>query len=97
MGPQPSLIRRATDFRVRTQTLERDDARRDRLQPAGRAHTRVERPFVDALVRGLSGMFSIAALGIGCLWMINDPERQTWHDKIAGALVVKVPRDLVLP
>lgn len=53
--------------------------------------------FVDAMVRGLSGVFSIAALGIGCLWMINDPERQTWHDKIAGTLVVKVPRDLVLP
>jgi uncharacterized RDD family membrane protein YckC len=57
----------------------------------------VELRFVDALVRGLSGVFSIAALGIGCLWMINDPERQTWHDKIAGTLVVKVPRDLVLP
>lgn len=57
----------------------------------------VELRFVDALVRGLSGVFSIAALGVGCLWMINDPERQTWHDKIAGTLVVKVPRDLVLP
>jgi uncharacterized RDD family membrane protein YckC len=57
----------------------------------------VELRFVDALVRGLSGVFSIAALGIGCLWMINDRERQTWHDKIAGTLVVRVPRDLVLP
>jgi uncharacterized RDD family membrane protein YckC len=57
----------------------------------------VELRFVDALIRGLSGVLSIAALGIGCLWMINDPERQTWHDKIAGTLVVKVPRDLVLP
>ena len=51
----------------------------------------------DAVVRGLASMFSIAALGIGCLWMLQDPERQTWHDKIAGTLVVKVPRDLVLP
>jgi uncharacterized RDD family membrane protein YckC len=57
----------------------------------------VELRFVDALVRGLAGVFSIAALGIGCLWMINDRERQTWHDKIAGTLVVRVPRDLVLP
>ncbi|HJR58322.1 MAG TPA: RDD family protein [Vicinamibacterales bacterium] len=53
--------------------------------------------FVDALVRGLSSIFSIAALGIGCFWMLQDPERQTWHDKIAGTLVVKVPRDVVLP
>ena len=51
----------------------------------------------DAVVRGLASMFSIAALGIGCLWMLQDSERQMWHDKIAGTLVVKVPRDLVLP
>jgi uncharacterized RDD family membrane protein YckC len=53
--------------------------------------------FVDAVVRGLSSIFSIAALGIGCLWMLQDPERQMWHDKIAGTLVVKVPRHVVLP
>ncbi|HUF24425.1 MAG TPA: RDD family protein [Vicinamibacterales bacterium] len=53
--------------------------------------------FVDALVRGLTSVFSIAALGIGCFWMLQDDERQMWHDKIAGTLVVKVPRDLVLP
>jgi len=53
--------------------------------------------FVDALVRGLGSVFSIAALGIGCFWMLQDSERQMWHDKIAGTLVVKVPRDLVLP
>ena len=52
--------------------------------------------FVDALVRGLTSVFSIAALGIGCLWMLQDPERQMWHDKIAGTLVVKVPREVVL-
>ncbi len=51
----------------------------------------------DAVVRGLASMFSVAALGIGCLWMLQDSERQMWHDKIAGTLVVKVPRDLVLP
>ncbi len=53
--------------------------------------------FADALVRGLTSIFSIAALGIGCLWMLQDPEKQMWHDKIAGTLVVKVPRHLVLP
>ncbi len=61
-----------------------------------RTHGAELRP-VDAVVRGLSSMFSIAALGIGCLWMLQDAESQMWHDKIAGTLVVKVPRDLVLP
>ncbi|RPJ74130.1 MAG: RDD family protein, partial [Acidobacteria bacterium] len=52
--------------------------------------------FADALVRGLSGVFSIAALGIGCFWMLQDPARQMWHDKIAGTQVLKVPREMVL-
>ncbi len=52
--------------------------------------------FVDALVRGLASVFSFAALGIGCLWMLYDTERQTWHDKIAGTYVVKVPRSMPL-
>ena len=52
--------------------------------------------FVDALVRGLASIFSVVALGIGCFWMLNDAERQMWHDKIAGTVVVKLPRELVL-
>ncbi len=53
--------------------------------------------FVDALVRGLSSIFSFAALGLGCLWILRDPESQAWHDKIAGTYVVKVPRSWPLP
>jgi uncharacterized RDD family membrane protein YckC len=52
--------------------------------------------FIDALVRGLTGVFSIGAFGIGCFWMIQDPARQMWHDKIAGTQVLKVPREVVL-
>ena len=32
-------------------------------------------------------------LGLGCLWIIKDADRQAWHDKIAGTYVVKVPRN----
>lgn len=49
--------------------------------------------FIDALVRGLSSIFSLAVLGLGGLWILRDPERQAWHDKIAGTYVVKVPRN----
>ena len=49
--------------------------------------------FADALVRGLTSLFSIAALALGCLWILKDPERQSWHDKVAGTYVVKVPRN----
>ena len=32
-------------------------------------------------------------VGLGALWILKDPERQAWHDKIAGTYVVKVPRN----
>jgi uncharacterized RDD family membrane protein YckC len=47
--------------------------------------------FVDAFVRALSAVLSVAALGIGFLWILRDPQQQAWHDKIAGTIVVKVP------
>jgi uncharacterized RDD family membrane protein YckC len=48
--------------------------------------------FVDAFVRALGAVLSTAAFGIGFLWMLRDPQQQTWHDKIAGTIVVKVPK-----
>lgn len=48
--------------------------------------------FADALVRGLTGIFSLVVLGLGFLWILRDPERQAWHDRVAGTYVVKVPR-----
>lgn len=53
--------------------------------------------FVDALVRALVGIFSIATFGLGALWILRDPERQSWHDKVAGTVVVRVPRNYPLP
>jgi uncharacterized RDD family membrane protein YckC len=49
--------------------------------------------FADALVRGLASFFSLAVFGLGGLWILRDPDRQAWHDKIAGTYVVKVPRN----
>jgi uncharacterized RDD family membrane protein YckC len=49
--------------------------------------------FADGLVRGLSSIFSMVVAGLGFLWILRDPERQAWHDKIAGTYVVKVPRN----
>jgi uncharacterized RDD family membrane protein YckC len=51
---------------------------------------------IEALVRGLGAIFSVGALGIGCFWMLQDPERQMWHDKIAGTHVMRVPRNALL-
>jgi uncharacterized RDD family membrane protein YckC len=49
--------------------------------------------FADSLIRGFSSIFSLAALGIGCLWILFDADNQAWHDRFAGTYVVKVPRN----
>ncbi|HTJ00543.1 MAG TPA: RDD family protein [Dongiaceae bacterium] len=48
--------------------------------------------FAVALVRGLASSFSVVVFFLGFLWMVFDGEKQTWHDKIAGTVVVRVPR-----
>lgn len=48
--------------------------------------------FAVALVRGLSAAFSIIVLFLGFLWIAWDKDKQGWHDRIAGTVVVRLPR-----
>jgi uncharacterized RDD family membrane protein YckC len=47
---------------------------------------------VVALVRGLAAAFSILVLFLGFFWIAWDRERQGWHDKIAGTVVLRLPK-----
>ena len=47
---------------------------------------------VVALVRALAAAFSAFVLFLGFLWVAWDPDKQGWHDKIAGTVVVRMPR-----
>ena len=49
-----------------------------------------------AIVRALSCFLSLAALGLGFIWIAFDDEHQGWHDKIAGTIVVRVPHGVSL-
>jgi len=42
-----------------------------------------------AVYRGLMAYISLRALLLGYLWMLWDPKKQTWHDKVAKSVVVK--------
>ncbi len=44
------------------------------------------------VMRSAGSVISETALILGYLWVLWDPRRQTWHDKIAGTVVVEVPR-----
>jgi len=48
--------------------------------------------FPISLVRSLAAAFSIIVLFVGFLWIAWDPDKQGWHDKIAGTVVLKLPR-----
>ena len=45
-----------------------------------------------AAVRALSCFLSLVVGGLGFIWVIFDADRQSWHDKIAGTTVVRVPK-----
>jgi hypothetical protein len=49
-----------------------------------------------AIVRALSCFLSLVPAGLGFFWMAFDNNRQTWHDKIAGTVVVRVPKNQAL-
>ena len=44
------------------------------------------------IVRALGCFLSLAPAGLGFLWVIFDHEKQSWHDKIAGTTVVRMPK-----
>ena len=49
-------------------------------------------PFTVALVRALAAAFSLVVFFLGFLWIAWDAEKQGWHDRIAGTVVVRLPR-----
>ena len=48
--------------------------------------------FLVTLVRALAGMFSVIILFLGFLWIAWDSDKQGWHDRIAGTVVLRLPR-----
>ncbi|MFZ8458448.1 RDD family protein, partial [Staphylococcus aureus] len=48
--------------------------------------------WATAVVRALSCFLSLAAAGLGFVWIAIDSDRQSWHDKIAGTVVVRLPK-----
>jgi len=49
-----------------------------------------------AIVRALSCFLSLFVMGFGFIWIVFDDQRQSWHDKIAGTVVVRAPRGVSL-
>ena len=52
--------------------------------------------WATAIVRALGCFLSLVACGLGFIWVAFDQDRQSWHDKIAGTVVVRVPKGVSL-
>lgn len=48
--------------------------------------------WATVVVRALACFLSLAPLGLGFLWAAFDADKQTWHDKIAGTVVIRPPK-----
>jgi uncharacterized RDD family membrane protein YckC len=49
-----------------------------------------------AIVRALGCFLSLVVAGLGFIWIAVDHDHQAWHDKIAGTVVVRVPKGVGL-
>ena len=48
--------------------------------------------WATVIVRALGCFLSVVALGLGFLWIAFDADHQAWHDKLAGTVVVRLPK-----
>ncbi|MGA2777696.1 MAG: RDD family protein [Steroidobacteraceae bacterium] len=51
-----------------------------------------EMDWPTAVIRALSCFLSLVVAGLGFFWIAFDADKQGWHDKIAGTVVVRVPK-----
>ncbi|HEY3853264.1 MAG TPA: RDD family protein [Verrucomicrobiae bacterium] len=51
---------------------------------------------MTALVRSAAAVFSVLILFLGFFWIGWDNQKQGWHDKIAGTVVVRLPKAIAL-
>jgi hypothetical protein len=52
--------------------------------------------WATSIVRALGCFLSMVIVGLGFIWIVFDDERQAWHDKIAGTVVVRAPKGVSL-
>ncbi len=53
--------------------------------------------FRQAFIRWIGYILSGMVFYIGFLWAIFDRRKQGWHDKLAGSIVIHIPRDRIIP
>jgi uncharacterized RDD family membrane protein YckC len=45
-----------------------------------------------AVLRFVAALLSWAVIGLGFLWVLIDPEKRAWHDRLSGTRIVITPK-----
>lgn len=48
---------------------------------------------IKCILRFIGAFFSVSAFGLGYLWVLFDPNNDTWHDRISGTRTLVVPKE----
>jgi len=45
------------------------------------------------ILRFIFAMISLAVFGLGFIWILVDKKKRSWHDLVAGTLMIKMDSD----
>ena len=48
---------------------------------------------VKCLLRFMGAFFSLSVFGLGYIWVLFDPNSDTWHDRISGTRTLVIPKE----
>lgn len=49
--------------------------------------------FIKCVLRFIGAFFSLSAFGLGYIWVLFDPNKDTWHDRISGTRTLVIPKE----
>ena len=49
--------------------------------------------FLRCVLRFVGAFFSVSVFGLGYIWVLFDPNRDTWHDRISNTRTLVIPKE----
>ncbi|MDX1696290.1 MAG: RDD family protein, partial [Ketobacteraceae bacterium] len=49
--------------------------------------------FIRCVLRFVGAFFSLSAFGLGYIWVLFDPNNDTWHDRISSTRTLVIPKE----
>lgn len=50
--------------------------------------------WIKCLVRFFGAFLSLSVFGLGYIWVLFDPDKDTWHDRLSGTRTLEIPKEL---